>query len=316
MIGFNGLIDQIKQSIKSGNISHAHLVIGPDGIGKSVFARKFATLLINQGEDRERENYVDITEVRTDKASIGVDEIRKTVSEANVKPFEGDVKVIIIYESDKMTVQAQNALLKTLEEPPSGVYFILISEFIDGLLPTIKSRVQTHRLPMLSENDMLIYLDNKYKLSEKEKEEMVALSQGIPGSADSFLTDESSRIFYSQVFSFMEILSNVRGLRDLNMVKVLEQNKLITAAGTEKFFTTIILICRDLMILKLSNDYKKLIFLYNKEVLEKNSQKFSLKRLNQIINVSEKALDLLRPGRNINKETVTDYILFKLLEEV
>ena len=316
MIGFSGLISQLKRSVKSETISHAHLITGPDGIGKSVFAKNFAKMIITKGQNTQKENYVDIIEVRNDKLSIGVDEIRKVINESNVKPFEAERKVIIIYQAEKMTVQAQNALLKTLEEPSEGVFFILVSDDYNSLLATIRSRVQTHKLSPLSKEEIGLYLDENFDLNGYKKEELIALSMGIPGNIDRFIYDEKYKNFLNEVFSFLELLSQVKGLRDRNAVKILEKNKLLISYDLEEFFNTVIVICRDLMILKLSQDYKNMIFLYNKEVLDKISQKYSIKRLTQIINISEKGLDLLSPGRNINKETITDYILFRLLEEV
>ena len=316
MIGFDSLLEQLRHSIKSGSLSHAHLITGPDGIGKSVFSRVFARMILNYGEEGKKENYVDMVEIRTDKLSIGVDDIRKVVSEANVKPFEGNRKVIIIHTAEKMTVQAQNAVLKTLEEPPAGVFFILVAETTESILPTIISRVQIHKLSPLSDTEIDRYISGIPDLTSETRDILKAISQGIPGKVDSFLKDDSYRAFLDICFDFMSILSSIRGLRDRNSVEVLNKNSTVLEYDPEEFFATLILISRDIMMLKLTSDYKRLIFLYNKEVLEKISQKFSLKRLDHIITVSEYALDLFRPGRNINSETVVDHILFKLLEEV
>ena len=86
--------------------------------------RRLAIRLL--GKDKEKQ-YVDIVEfkITKDKKSIGVDEIRSIIEETNKKPYEGDKKVIIIYKADKMTEAAQNAFLKTIEEPPKGYFYYI-----------------------------------------------------------------------------------------------------------------------------------------------------------------------------------------------
>ena len=90
-------------------LSHAHLIAGEDGIGKSKLANILAKLILNGDLERE---YVDIINYKSSKASFGVDDVRDIIEEVYKKPFEGDRKVIIIHEGNKLTIQAQNALIK------------------------------------------------------------------------------------------------------------------------------------------------------------------------------------------------------------
>src|SRR3712207_8310639 len=85
------------------------------------------------------------------------------IEEINKKPYEGDNKVVIVYNADKMTMQAQNAFLKTIEEPPFGVYIFLLCENSESILDTIKSRCQIHKLNPLSFDEMKIFLQTNYK---------------------------------------------------------------------------------------------------------------------------------------------------------
>ena len=154
-IGFENIINGFMKREDKNTLSHAHIIAGPDGIGKSIMAKMFAMKILGKTEDI---NYADIIHYRSEKASLGIDEVRRIIEEVSKKPYEGDRKIIIIHGGDKLTVQAQNAMLKTIEEPPKGVYIILLTESLELLLDTIKSRCQIYKLTPLSKNDMLKYL--------------------------------------------------------------------------------------------------------------------------------------------------------------
>ena len=110
-IGYSSLIENFKSRCSNGNLSHAQLISGEDGIGKSILAEILGKLILNGDINRE---YVDIINYKPSKASFGVDDVREIIDEVNKKPFEGDKKVIIIHQGNKLTIQAQNALLKTI----------------------------------------------------------------------------------------------------------------------------------------------------------------------------------------------------------
>ena len=99
---------------------------------------------------------------------MGVDEIREIIEEVSKRPYEGDKKVIIIHEGSKLTIQAQNALLKTIEEPPQGVYIILLAESLETLLETIKSRCQVYKLTPLNNKQIEKYINTLGNYSEEE----------------------------------------------------------------------------------------------------------------------------------------------------
>ena len=191
IIGHDNIKLQIVNSINGGRFSHAHIITGEDGIGKSLIARETAIMLL--GKDKEKQ-YVDIVEFNMikDKKSIGIDEVKNIIQETTKKPYEGDKKVIILYKADKMTEAAQNAFLKTIEEPPKGVFIILLCEKLENILDTIKSRCQVYKLNRLNEEEMLKFLNNKFgNLSEDNIKAVSAFSDGIPGRAERFIEDKS-----------------------------------------------------------------------------------------------------------------------------
>ena len=314
MIGFENIRESLRGASKSGTLAHSHILVGPDGIGKSPMAKSLAGLILDPDSDRVRD-YVDITEIRAKGKSIGVDEVRRIIGEANVMPFEGHRKVIIIYEAQLLTVQAQNGLLKTIEEPAAGVYFILLTQTLDTLLPTIRSRCAIHRLFPLSREEMSQYINSQHNIQGLQLEETIAIARGIPGEADAYLTDPKRREFYDFILEFLTDLSTVKSLQDRNCIKILLQNKAILEFGPEEFLQGLLWGIRDLACLKTGNDYKNLIFLYNIERMRALAQRFTMARLNRIVDLCESAGRLLEPGRNINRETVVDRTLFQLVEE-
>ena len=186
-IGFNKIIDGFTKRVEKGTLSHAHLIVGPNGIGKSILAKIFSLRILGKDIDQE---YVDIINYRPHKASFGVDEVREIIDEVNKKPYEGDKKVIIIHQGDKLTVQAQNTLLKTIEEPPKGVYIILLSESLELLLETIKSRCQVYKLTPLGKEEVIKYIRRLGQNDETLISAAVSYSGGIPGRAEKFLQDD------------------------------------------------------------------------------------------------------------------------------
>ena len=154
-IGFEKIISTFKRRAENNTLSHAHLIVGADGIGKSILAKIFALNILGRKDDRD---YVDIINYRLKKASFGVDDVRDIIHEIEQQPYEADKKVIIVHDAHKMTVQGQNAFLKSIEEPPKGVYIIILTESLEFILDTIKSRAQIYKLTALSEDDMQRYL--------------------------------------------------------------------------------------------------------------------------------------------------------------
>lgn len=314
MIGFTKIRESLRGASKRGTLAHSHILTGPDGIGKAPMAKALARLILDPDSDSDRD-FVDIREVRPEGKSIGVDDVRRILAEANVMPFEGKRKVIIIYQGELMTHQAQNALLKTVEEPLPGVYFIILTRTLDDLLPTIRSRCAIHRLAPLPAGEIRAYIRQVHELEGEGLEWAAAISMGIPGRADEFIEDPAQKLFYDDVVECLADLAEVKTLRDRTCLRVLARNQKILKWGPQRYLEALTAAVRDLACIKAAADYKTVIFLYNRERLEALTGKFTMTRLSRIVEVCESARRLLEPGRNINRETVVDGTLFKLVEE-
>ena len=206
IIGHRKILNRFILSKSKNALAHAHLIVGEDGIGKSLLARGLAEVILGI---EPRESHVDIIDYKTTENSFKISHVRELVSEVNKKPYEGDKKVIILYDGQKMTTEAQNALLKTIEEPPNGVYIIILTTSLELILDTIKSRCQICKLAPLSGGDLLEFINRDYKMvDESTKKALIAFSQGIPGRIDKFVNDKGFGILRDFVLDVLLAISN------------------------------------------------------------------------------------------------------------
>ena len=204
-IVYETLINNFRNRCMNNTLSHAHLIAGADGIGKSKLANILAKLILNGELDRE---YVDIINYRSNKASFGVDDVRNIIEEVSKKPFEGDKKVVIIHEGNKLTIQAQNALLKTIEEPPIGVHIIILCESLELILDTIKSRCEIYKLTPLTKKELYEYIKIKeFNYNESEIKSAIAFSEGIPGRIDRYFNDDTLKELRNKIIDLIKDLN-------------------------------------------------------------------------------------------------------------
>jgi len=155
--GYGDKMEQLMRSVQAGRIVHALLFVGPHGSGKRTVARLLAQAMVCAAPNKPcgecpackqflAGSHPDVKVVRPEKKSIGVEEIRALIDALALRPYEGDRHIAMIEQADKMTASAQNALLKTLENPLGEVMFFLITDAPGALLDTILSRCQTVRL--------------------------------------------------------------------------------------------------------------------------------------------------------------------------
>ena len=195
IIGHDEAIRMLQKAIASGRISHSYLFSGPDGVGKETVARIFAKVLnCKEGgvdacerctscRKAEKGIHPDISTIRPDGNTIKIEEIREMQREVALKSLEGRWKVKILVDAEKMTKEASNCLLKTLEEPPPNSIIILVSSDPDRLLPTVISRCQAFRFGAMGEGELSKILMERFGLSEVEAEMLAVISSGRVGKA-------------------------------------------------------------------------------------------------------------------------------------
>ena len=210
-LGQDHLLARLQPALEQGRESHAYLLIGPPHVGKLTLAREIAQAVnclrgpsspcgecaqcrrIADGHHADV-RVVDIefsrkVEERNTVTTITIGSIRELERTVNLNPFEGSRTVIIIDGAATMTVDAANALLKTLEEPPPGVLFLLLTDDEDSLLSTIRSRCQALPLLPMSRAQMLEFLADRHSVPEDEGDRLYRLSRGCLGWALQALAD-------------------------------------------------------------------------------------------------------------------------------
>lgn len=308
IIGHEQVLSSFIRAINSNRISHAHILVGDDGIGKSPLATAIAIKLIGKEENRE---YIDIVHwtVEKNKASIGVGVIRELIQEINKKPYEVDRKVIIIHQGDKMTTQAQNALLKTIEEPPKNVFMFILCENLESILDTIKSRCQIHRLNPLKENDMRNFLKLKYpSLDETQLKVVEAFSDGIPGKAETLIHDDN---FNKLREAAIEILGNIKKVSTEELLGY-EDYFTKLSDSWQSIINIIITILRDTIIYKEVGDENLIINVDKLQNIKELANMFSLSKLNDIISIVEDTRRTLE--KNVNLSLTFTVMLLKIQE--
>lgn len=183
----------LKKTIEQNKISHSYIFWGTEGIGKKKIASEYAKkiLCIEQKENEckcksciefDSNNNPDFQIIEPDEGKIKIEQIREMQRRVAEKPIISTKKVYIINNADTMTKEAQNCLLKTLEEPPEYIMIILICSNEDNLLSTIKSRCTRMYYEPLEIEQVKKYLKENYN-EENIEEEIIKLSQGSIGKA-------------------------------------------------------------------------------------------------------------------------------------
>ena len=282
IVGQNHIVSVLKNAIDKDQISHAYLFYGSRGTGKTSIAKIFANE-VNRNEEYQKEN-VDIIEI--DAASNnGVDEVRDIKEAIKFLPTEGKYKVYIIDEVHMLTTAAFNALLKTLEEPPAHVIFILATTEIHKIPATILSRCQRFEFKNLSQEqliDRLKYISENegIVIEEAAIEKIATLAKGGLRDAISIL---------DQVSNYSE---------KITLDHILEVTSSISEDDILEFYRSL-----------LQGDVTKSLLTYNNFV---NQAKDTKLLLNDLINVTRDVVVY----KNLNNTTYTVYNIDKIAEEV
>ena len=197
VVGHEHLKPRLARAALRGSLPPSLIFAGPSGVGKRMTAVALAQLvncLTPNVEDAcgecasctriARRVHADVLLIEPgDTGSIKIEQIRDVVERSGYRPFEGRRRVVIIDEADRIVANAQDALLKTLEEPPSGTTFVLVTAMPETLLPTIRSRCQRLRFGRLAPADVAQVLIEAHGASEADAHAAAALSDGSIGRA-------------------------------------------------------------------------------------------------------------------------------------
>lgn len=169
------------------SLSHAYLLVGQEGLGKTQFALELGAAIVSacggcghcdECERARRGLHPDLTVVEREGELIRIDQVERLVAELSLKPFLAERRVWVIPEAEKLGREAANKLLKSLEEPPAHVYFLLVSDEPERVLPTISSRCQVVEFRPVSDAVVAAYLGERCGLGEAEAAALARLARG------------------------------------------------------------------------------------------------------------------------------------------
>ncbi len=326
IIGQDQIRDHMLNAIKTGKISHAYVINGEQFSGKEFIAKIFAMAL--QCEERGKEgaevpcqkchsckqalsgNQPDIIKVTHEKPNtISVDDIRIQISgDVGIKPYSSPYKIYIMNEAEKMTQQAQNALLKTLEEPPEYVIIMLLTTNVNAFLQTILSRCIVLNMKPVPDHLVRKYLMNELQITDYKAEVCVAFARGNLGKA--------------RQLAFSEGFENMKGeaLSILKYVQDMELNEMVTAANQIKEYKLdrsdlidiMMVWYRDVLLFKATSDMNHLVFREEGSALREVARRSSYEGIERVLEALDKAKKRL--DANVNPDLVME-LLFLTMKE-
>ena len=317
ILGNEKIRHHLRESIIKQSISHAYILAGDNGIGKSKIAREFAMELICEkhtgcGECPAcrqflADAYPDFFYMNAEgKESIGIDRIRENiVNDVSIRPYHGKVKIYIIDEADKMTVGAQNALLKTIEEPPEYVVILLLVRNMSLLLETIRSRCIKLLLSAVSNDRIKSWLVEK-GISEDVATVVASYSNGAPGIAKVMAESEDFAGMYNQNVEFLKKISEA----SINDILLFIEELKKRTGGFRDFINFLRLWYRDICILKLTKKIDNLVFIREESIILRLSREYTLKKINSIIDLIDETETRL--NSNVSGDTVMELLFIGL----
>ena len=322
VVGHEEIISHLQNAIRLGKVSHAYLFGGEHGSGKKLLASLFA--MTQQCEEHGVEpcmkcvscrkalskNHPDIINVTHEKPnSIGIDEIREQViNDVGIKPYESRYKIYIINDAQKLTLQAQNALLKTIEEPPAYAVILLLADNPDALLPTITSRCVILSLKPVGDQLVKDYLMDRMHIPDYQAEVEASFAQGNIGRAREMA---GSSEFHEMTENALRLLKHSRSMEVYELVDA------VKAMSSEKqniheYLELFTMWFRDVLLFKATKEVDYLVFKEEINDIKERASVSSYEGLEQILEAIQSADSRLRA--NVNFELVMELLFLTIRE--
>ena len=329
MRGFKDIIGQehikeyLQNAISQKKIAHAYIIQGERFSGKEFITKVFAAALQCEkqgtepcGECRscrqvQSGNQPDIIYVRHERPnSIGVEDVRSQVnSDIAIMPYSSPYKIYIINEGEMLTDQAQNALLKTLEEPPAYAVLIILTTNLEALLPTILSRCVVLHMKPVQDGLVKEYLKKELMIPDYKADICVAFARGNIGRAKQLASSEDFENIRN------EALSLVKNIRNMELHEVMAAVRKIGEyhqMNINEYLDMISIWYRDVLLFKATNDTNHLIFREEIQYIRKAADKSAYEGIENILKALENAKSRLHA--NVNFDLVME-LLFITIQE-
>ena len=322
VVGHKDILKYISSAVENNRVSHAYMLNGERGSGKKMLANLFAmTLLCETGDNEpcgkchsckqaESGNHPDIIRVTHEKPnSISVDDIRTQVNNTvDIKPYQGPYKVYIIPQADMMTPQAQNAILKTIEEPPSYAVFLLLTENAETLLPTINSRCVMLKLRNIKDTLIKKYLMENLEIPDYKADMCTAFAQGNMGRAIMLANSDHFNEIREEAVQLLKHISEM----ELNEIVAAVKNISVYKLEITDYLDIIMIWYRDVLLYKATKEIDKVVFKDQLQSIKEQARKSSYEGIELILESLEKAKARLKA--NVNFDLVME-LLFLTIKE-
>lgn len=323
IVGQEQLREHLENAVRTGKVSHAYIINGERNAGKEFIAKTFAMAV--QCENRQDAepcgechsckqalsgNHPDIIFITHEKpGTIGVDDIRRQINgDVEIKPYSGPKKIYIVSEGEKMTVQAQNALLKTLEEPPEYAVILILTDNVNTLLPTILSRCVVLNMKPVRDAQIKEYLMENMGIPDYKADICVAFARGNVGKARLLANSEEFDKVKEEAITLLKYIGEMELHEIVAAIKKINEYKF----DVNDYMDILSIWYRDVLLFKATHDVNHLIFREEIQSIRKVADKSTYEGIERIIDALEKSKQRL--NANVNFELTMELLLLTIKE--
>ncbi len=322
IIGQEQIKEHLQNALAANKISHAYIINGEKASGKEFIARVFAMAL--QCEEKGDEpcgqchsckqalshNQPDIIRITHEKpGTISVEDIRSQINnDGGVKPYSSPYKIYIGNEAEKMTVQAQNAILKTLEEPPEYAVIMLLTANVNTLLPTILSRCIVLNMKPVADAQVRKYLMEQLQVPDYKAEVCVAFARGNVGKAKALASSEEFENVKAEALSLLKYIQDMELHEIIAAIKKISEYKL----EVNDYLDIMAIWYRDILLFKATKDMNHIVFREEMQTLRQVATRSSYEGIERVIQALDKAKNRL--NANVNFDLTMELLFLEIKE--
>ncbi len=322
IIGQEQIKEHLQNALSTGKVSHAYIINGERFSGKEYIAKIFAMALQCERDGIEpcqechscrqalSDNQPDIIRVTHEKpGSIGVDDIRAQINgDITIKPYSSPRKIYIVNEAEKMTVQAQNALLKTLEEPPAYAVILLLTSNVNAFLPTILSRCVVLNMKPVADEKVKKYLMEELRVPDYKADVCVAFARGNVGKAKQLASSEDFEKVKEEALALLKYVQDMDVTEMIAAIRKISEYKL----DVNDYMDILTIWYRDVLLFKATGDANHLVFREELSNIRRVAGRTSYEGIEKVIRSLEKAKSRL--DANVNFDLAMELLLMNMKE--
>ena len=324
IIGQKAIIEHLQNALRTGNISHAYMISGDAGSGRKTIASIFAaamqcsdlqedasTALLEpcgkclsclQAQSGNQPDIITVTHAKPN--SISVDEIRRMRADLQIKPYAGPYKIYIIPDAEKLTTQAQNALLKTLEEPPEYAVILLIADGTSAFLATILSRCVVLKTRAVEEAQIAEFLQQQKDLPRAQAMVLARFAGGNPGRALLLVDDKEFLELRDRTVDFLAHIAQADALQVSEFAAGIDPER------RDAVLTFVLMWFRDILLYRCVQNSESLIFQEDIQYIIEAAGLLGYEQLGAILDETDAASRRLKS--NVAADAVFEVMFLKI----